>query len=535
MTMETIKIKFYGNVMYITYVENYKGNMNTCKITENNEFFFSKDYLEKHLDTLHFYVTPIILKNQVTKVMISHKNLLPSIEKLVNLYSIINELCIEEDKELTVSDAKNIMNMLHIKEVECYDLGENLYYELCKKYNKKVALRSELLFESDFMYYNNITTSNKFYEVKEVQINEKMDSCDKEELEYLIEHNQNLEKILLKQYSEETIKYLAPILNSKNISLSVLNDSGITDKQFKYLKSIKKQSKTQLELSYSKQYQHKNAMKQLNLNLLRFCMVLVVFVCVGFASAERFIFEKDKKETESIDLTKYEEIIEELPAEEIIEEQPIEQTEAVEEVVEEVVPTDTYISPYYQTYSQVFSELKQVNPDTIGWIKVNNTNVNYPVVLASDNSYYLNHSFDKSTNSFGWIYADYRSNFDNLNQNTIIYGHHVYGTNLLFSTLTKTVDPNWYNNDSNLTITFNTEKGNMKWQIFSIYVIPVTNDYLITNFNSQESFLTFVQKLKDRSVKDFGVEVSGNDKIITLSTCYKDSTQRVVVHAKRIS
>ena len=107
-------------------------------------------------------------------------------------------------------------------------------------------------------------------------------------------------------------------------------------------------------------------------------------------------------------------------------------------------------------------------------------------------------------------------------------------TDLLFSTLTKTIDPTWYNNSSNLTITFNTEEGNMKWQIFSIYLIPVTNDYLITNFNSEESFLNFVKKLKDRSIKDFGIEIKGNDKILTLSTCYKDSSHRVVIHAKKI-
>ena len=74
----------------------------------------------------------------------------------------------------------------------------------------------------------------------------------------------------------------------------------------------------------------------------------------------------------------------------------------------------------------------------------------------------------------------------------------------------------------------------MQWQIFSIYLIPVTNDYLITNFNSPQSFLKFVQKIKDRSIKDFGVEVKGNDKIITLSTCYNDSSKRVVIHAKKI-
>ena len=518
--------------MYITYDQNYKGTMNTCKITENNEFFFSQDYLEKHLDTLHFYVTPIVLENQVTKVILSHKNLLSSIEKLVNLYPAISELYVEEDKEISVSEAKIIMNMNHIKEVNCYDIGENLYYELYQKYHKEIILRSEVLFESNFMSHNKIDNFTKLYQVKEVEIIDELDDCDKEELEYLLKHNRTLEKIVLKQYSEDIIKYLMPFLKEKNISLSILNDSQLTEKQFKYLKNIKKHSKTQLEIAYSRQYQHKNAMKQLNLNLLRFCMVLVVFVCVGFASAERFIFVKDKEETESIDLTKYEEIIEETSVEEVNEESLTEEVEFSDEPVEE--QANTYVSPYYRNYTQVFSELKKINPDTVGWIKVNNTNVNYPVVKASDNEYYLNHSFDKSNNTFGWIYADYRSNFNELNQNTILYGHHVLGTDLLFSTLTKTLDPSWYNNESNLTITFNTEQGNMKWQIFSIYLIPVTNDYLITNFNSPESFLNFVQKLKDRSIKDFGVEVNGSDKIITLSTCYKDSSERVVIHAKRV-
>lgn len=527
--MEVIKLKFYGNVIHVSSIKNYEGNMNTCKVTENNEFFFSKDYLERNLDTLHFYVTPIVLKNQVTKVMISQKKLLPSIEKFLNLYSVITELYIEEEKELTVSDVKHIINMIHINVLECYDIAEDLYYDLCKKHNKKVILRSEVLFQSNFMCYNHIDTTTKLYEIKEVQINEELDEIDKDELDYLLKHNHNLEKIILQKYFHKTVGYLLALLKDKNISLSIVNDSGITEKQFKYLKNMKKNSKTQLEILYSKDYQHKHAMKQLNLNLLRFCMILVVFVCVGFASAEHFIFEQDKEKIENIDLTKYEEIAEEATIEEVTEE-PL-----VEEVISESNQTVTYVSPYYKSYSQGFSELKQINPDTVGWIKVNNTNVNYPVVKASDNDYYLNHSFDKSTNSFGWIYADYRSNFTELNQNTILYGHHVLGTDLLFSTLINTLDPSWYNNEANFTIIFNTEQGNMKWQIFSIYLIPVTNDYLITNFNSPESFLNFVQKLKNRSVRDFGVELSGTDKILTLSTCYKDSSSRVVIHAKRVS
>lgn len=531
--MEVIKIKFCGDVMYVSHLEKISGNINTCKVTENNEFIFSNDYLKKRLDTLQFYMNPIITKNRVTKVMISHKSLLSAIEKLLKLYPNIKELCIEEDNELTISDAKVIMNLVNINEIECYDVSEKVYYSLSRKYNKKINLRSEILFESDLMKYNNINTSNIFYQVKEININNNLDECDKEELEYLLEHNHNLEKIVLKDYSDYIIKYLKPLLKEKNISLSVLNDSQLTDEQLKCLKNLKKQSKVQVEITYSKQYQHKNALKQLNLNLLRFCMVLVVFVCVGFVSAERFIFEKDKQQIEKIDLTKYEEIIEEIPNEEVVNEEEFVHEEVVSQ--EGIQEENIYVDPYYHSYTQAFSELKKINSDTIGWLKVNNTNVNYPVVKTTNNEYYLNHAFDGSSNNFGWIYADYRSDFKQLNQNTIIYGHNVIGTDLLFSTLTKTIEPSWYNNNDNMVITFNTEQGNMKWQIFSIYLVPVTNDYLITNFNSSESFLTFVQKLKDRSVKDFGVEVKGNDKILTLSTCYRDSNNRVVIHAKRIS
>ena len=525
--MKTIKVKFYGNVMYITYATGYQGNINTCKMTEYNEFFFSTEYLEKHSNTLQFYIEPIILKNQVTKVIVSHNDLLLHIEKIINLYPTIQELYIEQEKEITVLEAKTMIAMKYINDVDCYDIDEDLYDKLARECHKRVNVRSEILFESNFMVQNQINTYSKLYQKKQVFINEKFDEIDKQEFQYLLDHNHFLEKIVIHKYFESTMKYLVSVVRHKHILISILNDEQLTKKNYKYLKNIKKHSKIQLELSYSKQYQHEHAMKQLNLNLLRFCMVLVIFVCVGFASAEHLIFEQDKQEIESIDLTKYEDIVKEPDVEETT-------LEHKEEDLQQEIPTTTYVSPYYQTYNQVFTELKKINPDTVGWIKINNTNVNYPVVKTTDNDYYLNHSFDKSENTFGWIYADYRSNFDILNQNTIIYGHNVLGTNLLLSTLETVVNPDWYNNQANLTITFNTEKENMRWQVFSIYTIPVTNDYLITNFNSPASFLNFVQKLKDRSIKDFGVTINGTDKILTISTCYKDSSSRVVIHAKRI-
>lgn len=76
-------------------------------------------------------------------------------------------------------------------------------------------------------------------------------------------------------------------------------------------------------------------------------------------------------------------------------------------------------------YTVDFNKLKEQNNETIAWLKVNNTNVEYPVVKGTNNSFYLNHSFDKSNNSAGWIFADYRNKFGNTDKNIVIYGHNI--------------------------------------------------------------------------------------------------------------
>lgn len=530
--MKVIQVSFYGNVVYVSLTGHHQGNLNTCRVTENNSFLFSIDYIEKNLETLQFYINPIMRENQVKCIVLETTLLLNIMKLFINVYPNLTELRIKGDNELSTSDCKDLMELKNICDIECYDMDEKLYHVLSSTYNKNIQLRGEILFESNFMDDNGITTYSNLYLKKQVIIKTELDSSDKKEFEYFLKNNHCLEKVNVLKYSQNNIKFLTSKIKNKNVIISILNDGGLENRDYRFLKKQNRKNKVTIELEYSKQYQQDHAMKQLNLNMLRFAMVVVLFICVGFVSIEHFTFEKNKDNIEKIDLTPYEELANEEPVIEIKEE-PVEE-KPEEEVINIEESNEEYINPYYTSYSQKFAELKAMNSDTVGWIKVNNTNVNYPVVQASDNDYYLNHSFDGSYNTFGWIYADYRSHFDILNQNTILYGHNVLGTDLLFGSLEKTIDATWYNNPDNLVITFNTEVQNMKWQIFSIYVVPVTNDYLITNFNSETSFLSFVQELKDRSVKDFGVEVEGKSQILTLSTCYKNSDYRVVIHAKRI-
>ena len=178
-----------------------------------------------------------------------------------------------------------------------------------------------------------------------------------------------------------------------------------------------------------------------------------------------------------------------------------------------------------------FDNLKKINSDVVGWIKINGTNINYPFVQSKDNKYYLTHSFSKSYNNAGWVFLDYRNNNIN-NKNTIIYAHG-RTDKTMFGTLRKVLNNGWINNTNNYVIKISTEKENSLWQIFSIYHIPTTNDYLQTEFKDKREYQRFLNILKNRSNHNFNTSITSNDTILTLSTCYNDS-EKMVVNAKLI-
>lgn len=180
-----------------------------------------------------------------------------------------------------------------------------------------------------------------------------------------------------------------------------------------------------------------------------------------------------------------------------------------------------------------FTELVEQNSDTVAWLYLNNTNINYPVVQSGDNSYYLDHSFDKSYNKVGWIFADYRSNLTTLEKNTVIYGHG-RKDNTMFGTLDNTLNSVWYTEPENQIIKLSTPSKNMLWQIVSIYTIPVESYYLTHTFENDESYKKFLETIISRSIYDFNMKVDTNDHILTLSTCLDNSGNRIVVHAKLI-
>ncbi len=180
-----------------------------------------------------------------------------------------------------------------------------------------------------------------------------------------------------------------------------------------------------------------------------------------------------------------------------------------------------------------FLQLQEINNDVVGFIKVENTNISYPIVKSSDNTYYLNHSFTNEKNDAGAIFLDYRNDLDNLSKNTIIYGHGRID-NSMFGSLDNLLEEKWLKNKDNYYIKISTPKNKMIFKIFSVYTIEKESYYLKTYFSNSKYFKTFLETIMKRSIFNFKTNVNTNDKILTLSTCKDNYGKRIVVHAKMI-
>lgn len=207
------------------------------------------------------------------------------------------------------------------------------------------------------------------------------------------------------------------------------------------------------------------------------------------------------------------------------------QNEKLEEKILETVIVESDNTG--EEYKIDFKKLKEINNQVVGWLKINGTEVEYAVVQAQDNNYYLKRNLDKKYNVGGWIFADYKNKLDGTDKNIVIYGHNMKD-NSMFGSLKNILNEEWYNNEENYVIDFVTENEEQKYQVFSIYKIENEDYYIDTEFKKNE-FAKFIETLKNRSIKYFNIDVSSEDSILTLSTCADNNNYRVVLHAKKIN
>lgn len=537
--MIKIVFKVNGNCInaYKLIKDTPKEDLNKTNVIDTKELVFSDVYIKNNLELVSSFLNVIIIKRKINTVCIRDFELITVILDIINTIPNITNLIIKPDESINYDIFLKLLDNNYLENLEVYDFPRILLDRLDT--NKKIVVktRTEILFVSNFMKVNNLNTYSDIYYKKNIVISD-FTSDDKNDIVTFIKINKYLKEINFKNFSVSAFDFMMNLLiqNAKeDIKISFEYDN-LKDTDINVISKYKKVNERLLlnanitfKINYSEEYRRNNLFKQININFIKVSLgavILVIIFMIGINYYKNYVdeqhylgIENNLKEIIKVNQKKTEE------------ENPLDVIEPGDEDLTTTTTTTTTV--YDIQYEKVFSTLQEINKDTVGWLTVNNTRIDYPVVQAKDNDYYLRRDYYQNKNRHGWIFMDYRNNPDELNENTIIYGHNL-ANQTMFGTLRYALNSYWYKKSANQIITFNTPNENMKFQIFSIYTIPTTNDYLDITFPTTDAYQSYIDLVKGRSIYDFNIEVTTADKILTLSTCANGNDKRLVIHAKLI-
>ena len=187
-----------------------------------------------------------------------------------------------------------------------------------------------------------------------------------------------------------------------------------------------------------------------------------------------------------------------------------------------------------------FKNLLNVNKDLIGWLKIDDTIIDYPVVQADDNEYYLTHNINRENDRNGTIFLDKDCEVEYPSTNLILYGHHMR-SGKMFAGLEKYEDKSYW--EKHPYIEFDTIYDKGTWQIMYVFRSRVYSQeeivfkyYQFIDANSEQEFDSNMQEMASMSLYDTGVTAEYGDRLLTLSTCdYVENNGRFVVVAKKVA
>ncbi|MBE6156799.1 MAG: class B sortase [Firmicutes bacterium] len=518
-------------------------NLINTNVISQNELVFSDEYIMQNVKLVHAFIKELINDYNVNTLVIKEFSIAPLILHVSSNVPKIKSLYLLEESILNYRICEKIIKTNTINYVSLYNIPTYLL-EMLDKEKITVDSRNEMLFLSNFMKDNNLDKFSSIYYKTTIYLNLPFTKEDEEDFLSFISINKYLKIIHINKLNKNDIENILEVLYKhklKNIKIYI--KQNISDIELiEYLKKINKRNVKingiQFKIDYSKDYLEDNLMNQIHINTIKTCIIIALFI---ISSVIFYVFYSNYTSMQKVE--SIQEDISNIIAEYQEEQKQNENNTNIEiENNNTTVPDnelDNEEKPVENEEPIISNDdiasLLQINEDTVGWLKVNNTNVDYPVVQANDNDYYLNKNFKKQKDNSGWIFMDYRADSVNLSQNTIIFGHNMYYSGVMFGTLYKVKRSNWYKDEENQIIEFDTLYKKMKWKIFSIYTIPKTNDYLIADFSTEEKFQSFLNLITNRSIYNFNTPVAPTDKIITLSTCSNNGKDRLVIHAVLLS
>ena len=239
-------------------------------------------------------------------------------------------------------------------------------------------------------------------------------------------------------------------------------------------------------------------------------LLIIIFICsIGYICYYIYNSNKNKKDNNDI-----------------LNEIEIDQTQVTEEKTEKMLKLE---------------ELQKENNEVIGWLEIEGTNINYPVLQGTDNEFYMKNNYKKEKSKDGSIFLDKSYNWDIPSSNLLLYGHN-NKNGIMFQDLMKYAKEDFYKEHTK--IKFTTNKEDSVYEIMSVFYSRVYYKseqnvfryYYFVNANNEQEYNYFVNNAKKVSIYDTGVNANYGDQLLTLSTCeYSQEDGRFVVVAKKIN
>ena len=185
--------------------------------------------------------------------------------------------------------------------------------------------------------------------------------------------------------------------------------------------------------------------------------------------------------------------------------------------------------------AEYFEQLRREynNDDIVGYLKIEGTSIDYLVVQAEDNEFYLDRNIHKERCNAGWVFLDYENDTSRDDLHTIIYAHNMR-EDIMFHSIRYYTSKDFFENHR--FIIFNTDYADQTWEIFSFHQTFYGPDFNFIQmyFPTHDHFVRLLMQMKSRSMYDTGVDVSPSDRVLTLVTCVgaEITAERYVVHAR---
>lgn len=277
-----------------------------------------------------------------------------------------------------------------------------------------------------------------------------------------------------------------------------------------------------------------------------FLLTLGIIICLGVMSYASYqlvstalAYKAGRDEYDSLREYTSEVVMESSQAEEEETEEPEEPAASSSESEEEPAPAPGGPLTSTGTYAKLqapinvdFESLKKINEEIVGWLYIPSIDISYPIVLGSDDDYYLHRTFERKDNFAGSIFMEAKNKGDFLDPNTIIYGHNM-NDGSMFGRLSRLTSEEKYKKDPYIWIL--TPEQNYKYEMFSVHVTSVESSVYTLFQGTDNRFITWAVDMQSQSKADLKKQKFALDsRIITLSTCTGDSSTRYVVQALRV-